>query len=640
MSSGANVGSMELKVVINTKDVTSELSKSFKDWQSQADQNTVVYKITGDKSNLEAKLKEIQSMNPELLTKLRLDFDKSDYDKKMTALKNTVGKTASQIGTDFKTSIESSLKGFDISQVIGKKLGKNDLLNEKDVVKVKDVLQTLRQQTEGFDLSKVTSITEINDYVIALGKIDVLLGALSKHTDKKSIKLDGKSFDIAQMLQQNTSSIDNVMKDVGSVIHANASKWMTDLESAFNAEYGSIISMLENLAKGIQGILGGAGSGTGSGSGANSQALDDLKEQLKEVDEQIKNTEASIERLNKLKNESFREKSQRQNSINNKNNEIYDFYGKNKSVLGGISEDPELIKENAEIINTFKTLMQEYIDLGGKFSELKAFKAAEPAKILGLSEKDFSTEGISKQIEVLTTDLNKLNELKKDLSDKKEQLNSSGGQPQTSNENNKNGTPTTTTVSPELSSDFKEKLQEKVTNIGAVDATIGGKLSETFKTDVQTKFDDLGTVDMGVSFTDKVKDGDKKQEIPVDVTATPKLSDTFKDDLQKKVDELGTYEVKVDLKQTDKEESKDVESTLINVKPENTEEFKNLLNRNKLTGEEIEEISDFLIFNEIKITKEKNSIENNQKQLDNLDVDVNELQAIEEISNDELRFAF
>ena len=35
------------------------------------------------------------------------------------------------------------------------------------------------------------------------------------------------------------------------------------------------------------------------------------------------------------------------------------------------------------------------------------------------------------------------------------------------------------------------------------------------------------------------------------------------------------------------------------------EEFNNLLNRNKLTGEEIEEISDFLIFNEIKITKEK-----------------------------------
>ena len=67
------------------------------------------------------------------------------------------------------------------------------------------------------------------------------------------------------------------------------------------------------------------------------------------------------------------------------------------------------------------------------------------------------------------------------------------------------------------------------------------------------------------------------------------------------------------------------------------EEFNNLLNRNRLTGEEIEEISDFLIFNEIKITKEKNSIENNQKQLDNLDVDANELEAIEEISNDELK---
>ena len=67
------------------------------------------------------------------------------------------------------------------------------------------------------------------------------------------------------------------------------------------------------------------------------------------------------------------------------------------------------------------------------------------------------------------------------------------------------------------------------------------------------------------------------------------------------------------------------------------DEFNNLLNRNKLTGEEIEEISDFLIFNEIKITKEKNSIESNQKQLDNLDVDANELEAIEEISNDELK---
>lgn len=577
MANGTNVGNVELKVTLNKENITQELLKTFENCQSQADKNTITYKIAGDKTDLEAKLKQIQSTNPELLAKLRLDFDKSDYDKEMNTLKNTSGKTAKQIGEEFKSTVENSLKDFNISQIIGKKLGKNDLLNTKDVGKIKDVIQSLRQQTEGFDLSKVTSTKAINDQVIALSKIDVLLSALSNHTNQKSIKIDGNAFDIAQMLQQNTSSIENIMQNVGSVIHTNASKWMTDLENTFNTEYGSILSILDNLAKGVQGVLGGTTPG-GSSGGGTSQALDDLKKQLKDVDEQIKNTEASIERLNKLKNESFRDKSQRQNLLNNKNNEIYDFYGKNESVLGSISDDPELIKEHTDIINNFKTLMQEYIDLGGKFSELKAFKAVEPAKVLGLSEKDFSAEGISKQIEVLTENLNNLNKLKEDLN-AKNQTSSKSEQPPSTDSESKNGTPTNATVSPQLSEDFKTKLQEQVTNIGSVDATISGKLSETFKEDVQTNVTNLGTVNMGVSFTNQNKEGENKQEIPVDVIATPKLSDTFRDDLQKKVDDLGSYEVKINLKDANKDNNTDGndEPTLINVKPNNIEDFKSQL---------------------------------------------------------------
>lgn len=572
-----NVGNMELKVTINTSDVTQEVKKAFQTYQSEADRNTITYKIAGDKSSLEEALNQIKNMSPEVKTKINLDLDKSDYNKEMNALKSTTGKTAEQIGKDFKAKIETSLEGFDISNIIGKKLKKGDKLDTDGIKKIKDVIVSLKQQTEGFDLTKVTSITQIEEQTVALSKLLKLTDILSKHTDQKSIKINGETFNFAKALEQNESQVSNIMQNVGSVIHTNASKWMTDLENTFNTEFNAITTMIQSIKDGINSVLNG--DGNNSGGGNNSEAFKELQKQIDETTNKIKEAETELEKLNVLKNESFRERSQRTNSQNTKNNDIYKFYNDNQTVLNTIEEDPEFAAEHSGTIETFKTLVQEYINLGGKIKELKSVGSAKVAEMLGFTDKDFSADGIAKQIEEVTARLNQLKEAKNNLIEQQNQISKESPK---SNQNHKDektpgaSTPTTATVSPELSEDFKQKLQEKVTGIGSVEVTVSGKPSETFKDDVQANVNNLGTVNMGVSFIDKAKDDKEKQKIPVDVIATPNLSDTFKDDLQKKVDDLGTYEVKVDLKDSNKEKNTD-ESTLINVKPNNIEEFKSKL---------------------------------------------------------------
>lgn len=566
MANGTNVGNVELKVTLNKEHITQELLKTFENCQSQAEKNTITYKIAGDKASLDAMLKQIQGLKPELSANLRLDFDKTDYDKEMAALKNTTGKTAKQIGDEFKATIGSSLKDFNVSQVIGKKIGKNDLLNVKDISKIKDVLQSLMQQTEGFDLSKVTSVKAINDQVVALNKMKVLLDALSNHTEQKSIKIDEKTFNIAQMLQQNTSSIDNIMQQAGSVIHSNAQKWMTDLENTFNTEYGSIISMLENLGKGVQGVLGGSGSNS-SGNGT-SKELEELEKQITNVTQKIQEAEAELEKLKSKKN------SNTESPV-----KIEDI-GESVKKLSGNLMDSKYDKEAKNLL----TLVEAWKSAGNSITELERKFPNFSARLKEVTEAGYKankpktqvidTKAIENQqkiVDNLKSSLESLMAKKKEL-EIQTSVNSSG-----TGTGSGNGTPTTATVSPHLSEDFKTKLQEQVTNIGTVDVSINGKLSETFKDDVQNNVNSLGSIDMGVSFSNQKKEGETKQEIPVDVIATPKLSDTFKDDLQKKVDDLGSYEVKVNLKDANKENNSEDEPTLINVKPNNIEDFKSQL---------------------------------------------------------------
>ena len=562
MNSNA-IGNVELKVTLSKQNITNEAFKIFKDYQKEVDKNTITYKIAGDKSNLESMLKEIQGFTPELLTKLKLDFDKSDYDKEMNLLKNASGKTAMQIGSDFKESITNSLKGFSISEIIGKDLGKNGKITTKDIPKLKETLQNLMSQTNNFDLGKATSVKEINEQVIALSKMKVILEALSKYSDQKAIKIDGKNLNIAEMLKNNTSQIDSIMNNVGSVIKTNASQWAMTLETTFNNEFTNIISLFNHLQDIINGTFN---SGSSNMFG---QATKDMKNLQVEIDKTTKDIEELENKLSELQSKN-KPQIAPQNKIDDARRGVTNFANNNNVYL-----DKNNKRYNEEYVEKFKQVVNEYMVIGGKLEDIKNNIANKYIKLFDIQQiLPPIPENISQEITRITNELellkNKRNELILQQQNLPKDVTGSGQGIGGGSGTGGQGTPTKTTVSPTLSPTFKEDLQKLVDATGSVNTTVSGKLSETFLTDLQTNADSLGNVKVGVDFGKK--DGTQSQEILVDVITTPKLSETFKDDLQKVIDETGKYTITIGTS-----ENKQTDLVPIKASVENGEEFRDQL---------------------------------------------------------------
>lgn len=559
------IGNVELGVIIDKKNVTNELLGIFKNCQSEADKHNITYKIAGDKSSIETMLKQIQGLTPELLTKMTLNFDKSDFDKEMNILRSMYGKTAAQIGEEFKSSIQGSLKGFSISEFLGgKKINKDNLLNVKDIAKLKEPLQSLMNQTGSFDLSKVTSVKEINDQVIALNKMQMILESLHKYSDQKAIKIDGNTLNIAETLQQNSSQIESIMGNVGDVIKTNASQWATTLETTFNSEFNGIINLLNNLQEVISGVLGGTGSG-GSG-GGTSREFENLKTQIEQTTKEIETLEAKLLELQKTKSSTATSSA----SIESLRNQIIKAYP---------SANEEYIWDGkGKNITNFKDLVNQFMQLGGQIKDLTmgSRQLAEKLKITQIVPPN-----VTQEIENTTKALEEARRKKEELLGQQQALSSSSGTGVTTgvgtgtsstgqSSTSDQGVVTSATVSPKISPSFKEDLQSQVDSLGAVSASVTGRLSENFLGDVQASADTIGAVKVGVDF--RQKEGGESQNIPVNVSATPQLSETFRDELQQLIDSTGKYSVSIGAN-----EGKQSDPLLIKAAVENGEGFRSEL---------------------------------------------------------------
>lgn len=565
-----NLGEVSLKIKIDTKDITKEVTDGFSKFQKEADGHVITYKIAGDKSSLETALKQLQGMTPEILTKIRLDFNKEYYDKEMAHLKNTAGKTADQIGQNFKTSVENSLSGFSIKDIIGKTMKKGDVFDNNDVTKLKNELSNIINQTKSLSFDKngllslgtVGSRAELEEQIVALNKIKMIFESLSKYNGtKQSIRTtDFGELNISKTLENTKQVLNTQMADAGNIIQKNAQQWMTTLETTFNKEFGGIVNLFNNLQEIINGVFNSTGGGQPGG--GVSKELETLQSQIEETTREITELET---KLSDLKEKSKQTELLNSGKLSDANRAIGNFASRDKMYLS--KDEGDLSDLGKQRVESFKEKVNEYMLLGGKLTDV----TSELAKgfIAKFNIQQIFPNNFAQEITDITNQLTQLKIKRDELISQKEILKTTPTTPATIPDEvpsgkNVPGTPSTATLSPTLSVDFKEKLQEQVTAIGSVNATVSGKLSDTFKSDVQTSVDGLGKVDMGVSFSNSQKEGEQAQKIPVDVIATPKLQDNFQSDLQKLIDDTGSYKVSVKADDTKKDDSLPVNVTVAN----------------------------------------------------------------------------
>lgn len=223
--------------------------------QSYANGHTITYKITGDKSELEKVVKQIEGLKPDIKTNIRLDFDSSDLTQQMDQLQKYINQDAKDIGKDFKKTLTASFQGINIKDVIGGQIGESA---EVSVDNLKKAFKSLRQQVGQFDMSKVTSLDDITKQATALKQLSLVTAELQKQGVKNygNLKLEPYGQKVAQNLE-------NVFSQSGEVIFKNATQWAEQIKNVYEDAFGSIKDMITNMMNGNVGT-GGTGGGFAS----------------------------------------------------------------------------------------------------------------------------------------------------------------------------------------------------------------------------------------------------------------------------------------------------------------------------------------------------------------------------------------
>ena len=315
---GRNINA-ELSITINKNDIAQQIIEGMNIASKEISDKTVTYHIAADSSQLEKTLKELERQTPEIMKGIVIDFDTTQLDKQLDKLNSYSGKSAKEIGREFSRSLNSS---------ISKNISDNDL---------KKLIQDLSKDIDlNFDISNAKSLSELEDYVTLVQRLD---NALKLVTGRNARKIDLEGIDIAELQKAVRSKVGEVNASVGVVIDANKSQWLEQLQELANADFSGLIKLIEEIKKGLS-SFGKGGTGTG---GASSE-LDEVEKQIRETEAALNSAREEAEKYGKTLDE-----------LKQKIDQTY-----NKSVN----------KDTQRNANSFRTSVQDYIKAGGSEKDL------------------------------------------------------------------------------------------------------------------------------------------------------------------------------------------------------------------------------------------------------------------------------
>ena len=223
-----SIGKLSLDIEINRSSLTEEVKREWQKAQTYADEHTIKYSFTGDKSDLEKIKKQIAGLNPNIEAGFQINLDKKDFENKLTLLKNSAGKEAKAIGKDFAEHINDSMKKVDIGSMLS---GKNAFDSSEATEELKALARQFSKDTKNFNIVDAKSFSDVENYVVSLKKLEMILKELENRnvTDIKAPTAK-KEINLADTLSGTTSQIESVMNEVGSIIKTNASSWTDILE--------------------------------------------------------------------------------------------------------------------------------------------------------------------------------------------------------------------------------------------------------------------------------------------------------------------------------------------------------------------------------------------------------------------------
>ena len=287
MSTNKNDVSISAEIKINKNEIANDILSALNTAQNIVDKNTVIVTLKGDTSDVEKKLKQLSEYerNNDINVLVRTDTDLLKKD--LAFIKSSVGKSAEEIGKEFKnnlyTSLKSSNASISLDDLVSAKFGKTSINNTKKyLAEIQNELNNFKFSDEGFDevknvINKFNTVLELEKEI---SNFDFGKTGLSK-----------KTFDISKYRK----SFNNLFSEAGKYIENNNDYLVNGLEKSIDFSANKLEKVLKNAFNNIN-----MSSASGAVEGTN-ELNNELKKSITDIENNLKlETESLAKQNNEL----------------------------------------------------------------------------------------------------------------------------------------------------------------------------------------------------------------------------------------------------------------------------------------------------------------------------------------------------
>lgn len=308
------------------KKALAEIEKGNADIQKKVDGNHIEYKISGDDSQLKSLISEISKLKPHALT---VDFDDSDFRKRLGDIESLTVNKAKSIGDNFANSISKEIQNSNIESTLQNILGNGVKINKTQIAKKIGELRTEIRNGLGENNVNLSSIlgdsSQLEKYISMYRE----MATLSEYIEHN---MGGRK--LAKVADLN--SLENISKEITTLF---SSADFSTVTAKINEEFSSSFEKVREFLYQMSNI------GTGS-FGDLTNITNILNSQIDSVDKNIKELEGDI------------------SSLGNRANSI-------RELSSAITEND--IDYKTDKYQKLISAIKEYINLGGKIKDAGTF---------------------------------------------------------------------------------------------------------------------------------------------------------------------------------------------------------------------------------------------------------------------------
>lgn len=384
------IAEMTARIAVDKKDAVKQVDEALKSAQKTVDGNSIVYKITGDKKELENVINQIKKDKLDINLSPVLQYDQSKYTQQINKLKKFVDKEARSLATGFKKKFESEFKtGKDSSLTKYVHNYVSPEADSKTIVNLEALVKTLSQKVQPIDWSNITDPDQVREQVKALTELVDIRDKIYNSKQRKLSNLElGDKLDLNKYVPQ----LSELYKQMGEHFANNSTSLIENLTSQAETE-------LKEFREAIIQALGG-GIGTSDKLGVES-SVESFSASLKAAEEQLESLqkEANSIDMSKLQKELKEAEQSYLDAADEENEKVYTQKAKRYAeAIRQVRRYGGTLSQNN--IDDYDYLYDDnYID--EKFSDIT---------VRGLREINEEAKAVQKNINGLKTKLDNLND--------------------------------------------------------------------------------------------------------------------------------------------------------------------------------------------------------------------------------------